>query len=953
MKTAIRTTTCALALLAALHMAPAPTQAAITSDFNDLVYPGAAGDGWVGGWTNTTVGSPAIAPEILTASPIDAGSPYLHFDATGGNFRNVMRRYESGGGVNPAASHTIRWKFRLTEADFDSAFAVFNDRVHFFARTAPRLGGSTDVSISWSIMAAGAAHTSGAVANKTFWVFDNVDGTGGFTLGNHVDSGIPLVPNHVYAFAVTLSPDQQTYTVSIVDETGSVSFASAAPHRFRNLTASGDSHVYLHFGAQADPASDSRPFDLDSVSLESTGAPALENVVPEAYAIQDPTKGIQFNVVAQNPVPAANIGLVLNGINVSAQLVMTGTDTSRNVSYTGLAADTVYEMTITATNASGTAALTRTFYTATKAFTLYDSEGFTSDTLYPPGPLQPVVHGNATWVPSTEPSDVVDLFDGQYGKVLQRMNMGDSRNDVLQLPPVSSGVITIEFDTWVSITSGRTIDISLATSTGTWASHVAWGAVSDKLSYYSTAAANWVPVVDLPAGWHHCKIIHYLSGAAAGRYDILLNGSPVAEKILWRNAIPGTPLSVINYQSHSSGPAMQYGQIDNFKITAAPEDPNAFPPPAIVNLSPAAYAVVRPTQNLSFEVTSGLPMAKTDIGVVLNGSNVTSGLTVTGTPDHWLVSYGPLNVGAHSVEINATNGAGPVNATVSFYATVDPLTLFDSGGFEDNSLYPVGYLTAVTNAGSRWVPALEPNSAEIVDLVDGQHGKVLRRQQLGADYADYLIFPPVSSGVVEIELDARMSALAGRVLDLSLNSVTANGGGTQGPFIMWSTDALQYYNGTAWVSVLPMDTSWHRVKLTCYVSGTKAGRFDLSVDNAIVGDSLVWRNVFSPVGTLRLAAFRGSVMDYGDMDHLVIRAAPEAAAALPVTLLQPAHSGTAFTFAFQSVAGTNYRPQYNTALSATGWMDLSVVTGDGTEKTVTHDNPPAGPLFYRVLSEMP
>jgi hypothetical protein len=47
------------------------------------------------------------------------------------------------------------------------------------------------------------------------------------------------------------------------------------------------------------------------------------------------------------------------------------------------------------------------------------------------------------------------------------------------------------------------------------------------------------------------------------------------------------------------------------------------------------------------------------------------------------------------------------------------------------------------------------------------------------------------------------------------------------------------------------------------------------VDAALVGQGLVWRNVVSPVGTLRIGAIRGGMVQYGEVDNLVITAAPE------------------------------------------------------------------------------
>jgi hypothetical protein len=253
---------------------------------------------------------------------------------------------------------------------------------------------------------------------------------------------------------------------------------------------------------------------------------------------------------------------------------------------------------------------------------------------------------------------------------------------------------------------------------------------------------------------------------------------------------------------------------------------------------------------------------------------------------------------------------------------------------------------------SRWVPSVEPS--EIVDLADGQYGKVMRRQQLGNDQIDYLLFSPVSSGVVEIELDARVSSMDGRTIDLSLNAATANGGGTQGPFIMWGTNALNYYNRTAWVPQANLDTGWHHVRLVCYVSGPLGNTFDLEVDNASVSQGLLWRTaVPQTVGTLRIGAIRGDIIQYGEVDNLVLRVTQEPLVAVPVMLAEPIHDGWTFSFSFQSLAGINYVAEYNDDISTGNWTPLESISGDGTTKSVIHTNPPVGPLFYRVKSELP
>ena len=127
----------------------------------------------------------------------------------------------------------------------------------------------------------------------------------------------------------------------------------------------------------------------------------------------------------------------------------------------------------------------------------------------------------------------------------------------------------------------------------------------------------------------------------------------------------------------------------------------------------------------------------------------------------------------------------------------------------------------------------------------------------------------------------------------------------------------------------------------------------MKVDNATVGQGLVWRLVFSPVGTLRIGAIRGAVVQYGEVDNVVIKVSPEPLVALPVTLLNPFHTGSTFSFSFTSLAGINYLPQYNDTLTSTSWTTLQTIAGNGTIQTVTHTNPPAGQLFYRVKSQLP
>jgi len=106
--------------------------------------------------------------------------------------------------------------------------------------------------------------------------------------------------------------------------------------------------------------------------------------------------------------------------------------------------------------------------------------------------------------------------------------------------------------------------------------------------------------------------------------------------------------------------------------------------------------------------------------------------------------------------------------------TNEPLVLAEVGGFEDDETYPVGDLQPVTDGGATWTPASSA-PAQIVSLgATNAHGKVLRRTQAGDTSLDRLHFPPVSSGPLTVEFDARASTAASRTLDVFLEPSSGN-----------------------------------------------------------------------------------------------------------------------------------------------------------------------------------
>ncbi len=300
-----------------------PVSSGTVSDFDDWAYPGVAGDGWVAGWLNSS----ALTPVVDVANPLDNGTPYLSA-AAGGGVRNVARQYATFDDVDITRPHQITWRFRLDEdpSAFESGFTTFNDRVHFFGRNTSRLEAGTDASSSWSFFATGGAHASGVGAGQTFWIFDNLTGDSAFSLNNAVDTGLPLAPQNVYAFSLSIDPANQLFALAVTNLTTGEHFASASPHRFRDLSASPGTHAILHFGVQSSGAEDVRGFHLDSVAIAPDAGlvppPDILNVSPANHAVHPAVAGLRFEVRSATPLKSPGITLELNGSDVDRKSVV-------------------------------------------------------------------------------------------------------------------------------------------------------------------------------------------------------------------------------------------------------------------------------------------------------------------------------------------------------------------------------------------------------------------------------------------------------------------------------------------------------------------------------------------------------------------------------------------------------------------------------------------------------
>ena len=704
--------------------------------------------------------------------------------------------------------------------------------------------------------------------------------------------------------------------------------------------------------------------------------PVVYNVSPLNYAISDATNGVHFQVQSYVNLYPTNISLVLNSIDVSSQMNVTGDPTNLSVSFSNLLPNQTYSMTITATNLGGAASVARTFYTITDTFTLYDSQGFTNDILYPLGALLAVTNGQAIWTPDAlEPAQIVNVGDPE-GKVLQRPNTGATRADFLSFPPVSSGTITIEFDAWTSTTLGRTLDVCILPLGGggtTMGNLLSWGQVVGKLAYFDNV--NWLPITDWPDGWHHCKIINYLSGPAAGKYDVLLDGSPMAQRLPWRNAAVGAAFNRLRVESANTGPLFEYANIDNLTVTAGPADLNATLSPTILNLTPPNHAIVAPQAGIHFEVTSLQPISATNVTMLLNGAPVS--LTITGSASDLLASYNSLSVGNYTVEIKATNGVGSTTVSSAFIATDEAWLLDPANGWlgpwQWTSGQPVLETTDPMDGTSPYIR---------LDLTNATVRNFMRQYQSGPavdiTQAHYIRW---KFRLSEADFASAFIAFNDRVHFFARNAARPTGG----------TDASDTWAISA-TGAEQTPGSGISAGQTFYIFDNRDGSGSYNLTNLVNSNVRLVANdiysfevlVFPQAGTYSVTivdqttsnsfssaaphAFRAlgatatnyTFLHFGtettsatqprpiDLDSVFI-----SQAALPVTLFNPVRSGSTFSFSFVSQTGANHTAQYSSDFSSTNWSPLGTFAGTGQQMTVTHTNPPAAALFYRVKSALP
>ncbi len=731
-----------------------------------------------------------------------------------------------------------------------------------------------------------------------------------FTAAAGMDTWLKYTVTQVCDISAPLPPGDLNYPTYAA--TGSVSQIVApigtATVRYR--------YAYSQAGTQGGSAH----FD-DAILDQVSGPipPVISSLFPLNLIFVNPSDGITFNASSPSGFTINNSGiqLVVNGVNVSSSLVISGSTSNKNVAYSGLQSNLTYTASITVTDSFNFTASASTYFETTwvgiePVTDLWEAEDFDFDSgMYLNNPELCSTAGN----PNCYFGKV-----GVEGVDEHNLNAGGShqyRPDDLMATSVSGDYLRknlfvagrldyridpFNFSEWVNYTrdwpsSTNWIIARLATDVG----------LSGTLTL-SKVNTNDLTTTDLGTftiangrGWSTFDNV-YLKDTNGFLANVILSGKETLRVTSGGNLLPGF-----------------------FMLVAAQIDL-----PQLSNLYPTGTQPFEPTNALSFTVTTtGATFPPSGIKVNLDGSDVSASLVITGSTTTRNVVYpGILPNAPHTAIITVTNSLGHGISVTNRFDTFSQGNFmveaedFDfEGGHYVSVWEPEAYsgLGATTNIDfqhSPFVPEQFKYRADGGGIPEDLTKDTLRDVfiNVGAfdydltwfgngDWANYTRVYPTGNFYVY----GRFSGLDG--YSMYLDQVIS-GAGTTGQVTKrlgrWGIVG-RGYNVYDWVPL---------------------------TDDGLAAPVVVKLN---GLGTLRVATTGNSNPNYFML--------------VPTTgvSLSAGRSGNNVVISFPTQSGVIYRVFYRANLTAGNWVLLTTVIGDGTVKPVNDPATPTG-RFYQVVA---
>ena len=659
---------------------------------------------------------------------------------------------------------------------------------------------------------------------------------------------------------------------------------------------------------------------LDQVS--GTLPPVISDVSPLNMIFVNPNDGLTFDATSPSgtDIENTNIGLVVNGQDVSSKLQISGSSSDKTVSYLGLQSNSTYTASITVTDAFGFTASANTYFETTWVGTppvvyLWEAEDFDFDNgMHIDNPDLCNAPGDPNCYFGKVGVEGVDEHSlGSGGDHLYRPDDAIPTHvagDYLRPNLVAAGRLDYRIDPfqseeWLNYTRDWTngtfwVIARVATGEGLSGSltlsEVGADGTATNLGAFSVASG---------LGWTTFENV-LLRDSDGNIVPVTLNGKATLRVTSGGNLLP-------NFF------ALVAGQIDL---------------PVVKNMYPTGSHPFEYTNAFSFDVSSlGATIAPQAIRVSMDGVDVSSSLAISGSDSNRNVLYPALQPNAlHTAIIDVTNslthGVSLTNHFDTFSQTnymVEAEDFDYDGGRYVTNWFPDAYLGfgATTNIDFQHTPIAGEQFPYRANGIPEEIAYDYLRQafvDVGAtdyhlawfgpgDWANYTRGYPTGSFLAYIR-SAGFGAYT-----MNLDEVTS-GAGT----VSEVTTPLGAWNG------LGRDNQTHAwVLLTDPTNGAPAV---VKLDGQ---------------ATLRLSTPTGDC--YPNYFMFV------PAATLPSGLrLSAAFSSGNILLSFPTQSGLSYQVLYRNNLTTGSWQTLTTVPGDGTTHTVT-DAPTTSGRFYRLQAQ--
>jgi hypothetical protein len=662
--------------------------------------------------------------------------------------------------------------------------------------------------------------------------------------------------------------------------------------------------------------------DFDDAVLDQISGPippVINNLYPLNAILVNPNDGLTFT--ANSPsgftINSTAIKVVVNGVDVSSGLTITGTASSKNVAYHGLQSNTVYNASITVTDSFNFTATANSYFETTwigvpPLVYIWEAEDFDfTNGLYINNPNlcnasgDPICYFGKVGVEGVDehntdtgsthfyrPDDPMPTgIAGDYS----RKNLVQAGRQDYRLDPFDGGEWINYTRDWQNATNW--IIARLATGEG-----LSGSLTLSLVNPDTTTTDLGTFTIASGLGWTAFENV-FLRDANGNIANVVLNGKQTLRVTSGGNLLPNFFMLAI-------------AQVDL---------------PIISNLYPTGSHPFEYTNTLSFTVTSqGSSFPAGQIRMNLDGSDVTSRLNITGTTSTKNVVYSGLLPNAiHTAIITATNALGHGVSVTNHFDTFSQDNFmveaedfdYDSGQYIPN-WSPDAYanLGAVTNVDFQHTP-INGEPPFTIYRSDGIQEEIAR---------DYLRQVYIDVGGIDYHL------------------------AWYGPGD-WANYTRTYPSGYFYVYLRSAGLGTYSMNLDQIVAGAgtpnqttrRLGTWGSSGPNNQAHDwvPLTDAGLVAPVAvklggvnTLRITTPSGDC--YPSYFMLV--------PAMGISV-SAAKSGNNISVSFPTQAGVVYRVFYRDSLSIGNWALLTNVVGDGTTKSA--NDPAAGTQrFYKVVA---